>query len=82
MEISKTEWHRRYRELLVSEAGMTKQMAFDYTMENKHFFDYGYSPEWYVREEMACMDNYSTFKVCHVFDGKVVNEIQTKRARR
>lgn len=79
---SKTEWHRKYRELLVSEAGMPKKMAMDYMMENKQFFDYGYTPAWYVREEMSCLDNYSTFKVCHTFGGRVVNEIQTKRTRR
>ncbi len=39
MSLTKVEWHRKYRELLVSMAGMTKQQAFDYTMENKHFFD-------------------------------------------
>lgn len=80
--MEKVEWHKRYRELLVSEAGMTKEMAMDYMMSNKEYFDYGYSPEWYVREEMACMDNYSTFKVCHAFNGKVVNEIPTKKTRR
>jgi hypothetical protein len=53
-------------------AGMSKQQAFDYNNQNKHFVDYGYSPEWYVREEMSCLDNYSIFKVTHAFDGKVV----------
>lgn len=70
--MNKAEWHKLYRELLVSMAGMNKQQAFDYNMQNVHFVDYGYSPEWYVREEMSCLDNYSTFKVCHTFDGKVV----------
>ena len=72
--MDKPEWHKRYRELLVSEAGMTEQQAFDYNNENCKFgVDYGYSPEWYVREEMACLDNYSIFKVTHTFNGKVVN---------
>lgn len=70
--ISKAEWHKRYREALVSLAGMTKKQAFDYLLKNKHFFDYGYSPHWYVREEMSCLDNYSVFKICYTFDGTVV----------
>jgi hypothetical protein len=71
---SKTDWHKRYRELLMSEGGMTKQQAFDYLIQNKAFFDYGYSPEWYVKEEMACLDNYAEYKVCHKFDGTVVRK--------
>jgi hypothetical protein len=70
--MNKAEWHSKYRELLVSQAGMTKQQAFDYNNQNTHFVDYGYSPEWYIREEMSCLDNYSIFKVIHTFDGKVV----------
>lgn len=71
--MTKAEWHMKYRELLVSMAGMSKQQAFDYNVQNQHYVDYGYSPEWYVREEMSCLYNYSTFKVCHTFDGKVVH---------
>jgi hypothetical protein len=70
--LSKSDWHKRYRELLESEAGMTKQQAFDYNNQNSNFVDYGYSPEWYIREEISCLNNYSTFKVCHTFGGKVV----------
>jgi hypothetical protein len=77
--ISKAEWHKRYREALVEMAGMTKQQAFDYLVQNKHFFDYGYSPTWYVREEMACLDNYAEFKILHTFGGKVVGNEKTDR---
>lgn len=73
MVVSKTEWHKKYRELLVGEAGMTKEMAMDYLMSNKQFFDYGYSPFFYVKEEMACLSGYSVFKVCYMFGGKVVH---------
>jgi hypothetical protein len=52
---------------------MTKQQAFDYNNQNANFVDYGYSPEWYIREEISCLNNYSTFKVCHTFGGKVVD---------
>jgi hypothetical protein len=78
MEISKSEWHKRYREALVELAGMTKQQAFDYLVQNKAFFDYGYTPSWYVKEEMACLNNYTAFKVCHKFGGKVVKVETTK----
>lgn len=70
----KAEWHKIYRGLLVSMAGMNKQQAFDYNNQNAHLVDYGYSPSWYVREEMACLSNYSVFKICHAFEGKVVSE--------
>ncbi len=72
--IDKVKWHKRYRELLVSEADMTLEQAFVYNMENKHFVDYGYSPEFYVREEMSCLNNYAIFKICSTFEGKVVND--------
>jgi len=74
--LTKPEWHKTYRDLLVSMAGMNKQQAFDYNNQNMHLVDYGYSPEWYVREEMACLDNYSIFKVCHMFGGKVTSVIR------
>jgi hypothetical protein len=74
--LNKAEWHNKYRELLVSMAGMTKQQAFDYNNQDR-YVDYGYSPEWYVREEMSCLDNYSIFKVTHTFDGKVVQTGKT-----
>lgn len=77
--ISKIEWHRKYRELLVSLAGMTREQAFAYNMENKHFVDYGYSAEFYVREEMSCLDNYAIFKVTHTFQGKVVKVEEKQR---
>ncbi|RLA40472.1 MAG: hypothetical protein DRR06_17405 [Gammaproteobacteria bacterium] len=73
--MDKAEWHSTYRELLVSMAGMSKQQAFDYNNQNKHFVDYGYSPAWYVREEMSNLDNYSIFKVTHTFNGKVVRGV-------
>jgi hypothetical protein len=72
---TKHEWHKKYRELLVSMAGMTKQQAFDYNNQNNHYVDYGYSPCWYVTEEMSCLDNYSVFKICHTFAGKVVSDV-------
>lgn len=72
MTLTKTEWHKKYRELLISEGGMTRQQAFDYLVQNKAFFDYGYTPEWYVKEEMACLDNYAEFKIIHTLGGKVV----------
>jgi len=74
MNMTKAEWHKGYRKALVELAGMTEKQAFDYNKENLHFVDYGYSPSWYVREEMACLDNYSEFKVCHVFEGTVVRK--------
>ncbi len=64
-----------YRQLLVSIAGMTTQQAFDYNMQNIHFVDYGYTPIWYITEEISCLNNYSIFKVCHKFDGRLVNGI-------
>lgn len=72
--MNKTEWHKGYRKALVELAGMNERMAFDYNKDNLHFVDYGYSPSWYVREEMACLDGYAEFKVCHTFDGKVVRK--------
>ncbi len=74
-KIDKAQWHKRYRELLVSEGGMNKQQAMDWLLQGIPFFDYGYSPEWYVKEEIACLDNYATFKICHTFDGTVVKGV-------
>jgi len=70
--MTKAEWHKGYRKALVELAGMNDKMAFDYNKETLHFVDYGYSPIWYVREEIACLDNYSIFKVINTFGGKVV----------
>jgi hypothetical protein len=70
--MTKAEWHKGYRKALVELAGMSEKMAFDYNKENLHFVDYGYSPSWYVREEMSCLSDYAEYKVCHTFSGKVV----------
>lgn len=72
MEINKADWHKRYRKALQEIAGFTNQQAFRYLIDGKGEFDYGYSPEWYVKEEIACTNNFVTFKVCYAFDGKVV----------
>ncbi len=72
MEISKALWHKRYRQALQEIGGMNNQQAFKYLIDGKGEFDYGYSPEWYVKEEMACTHNFAIFKVCYIFEGKVV----------
>jgi hypothetical protein len=69
--IRKPEWLRRYRQALVDIAGMSRQEAFDHLVNNKNEFDYGYSPEWYVREEMAC--GKCIAKVIDAFDGTEVH---------
>lgn len=57
-------------------AGMTSSEALKHMMDNKNPFDYGYSPSWYVLEEMAVKKDETIEKVLKTFNGKVVNAIR------
>lgn len=48
------EWHQRYILALMKNAGFSQKQAEDILYKADGLFDYGYSPEWYVREELNC----------------------------
>ena len=47
-------WHKEYKRLLIKMAGLTEQQAKARLSDGVGEFDYGYSPIWYVREELYC----------------------------
>jgi hypothetical protein len=76
VKLNKAQWHKKYREALIALAGMTSSEALKHMMDNENPFDYGYSPTWYVLEEMAVKKDEAIEKVLETFKGKVVNAIR------
>lgn len=46
-------WRAEYKKACQELLGMTKYEA-EAHYQNGHTFDYGYSPSWYIREELNC----------------------------